>query len=84
MGVQVYPNPLNSEGVINVSYFAGENPVALILRDVQGKEIYSKILNQTNTQVNQTIEVAQSLSSSCYFLEVKTAGFSTVKKVVVL
>lgn len=83
LGIQVFPNPVNVEGVINVTYFAGDNPVEMILRDAQGKEIYSNTFHQTNALVNQTIDVNQSLSSSCYFLEVKTGGFSTIKKVVV-
>ena len=66
-----------------MTYFAGDNPVEMILRDAQGKEIYSNTFHQTNVFVNQTIDVNQSLSSSCYFLEVRTGGFSTIKKVVV-
>ena len=35
--LNVYPNPLSSDQSLSVSYTAGENPVELILRDVQGK-----------------------------------------------
>lgn len=84
LGLTVFPNPASPEQSLNISYTAGENPVELILRDVQGKVIYTETLNQTNTQVNHTLEVGTTLSSSCYFLEVKSGEFSTVKKVVVL
>ena len=84
LGLTVFPNPLSSQQSINVSYTAGENPVELILRDVQGKVIHSEVVDQTNSQVNHTLKVGTSLTSSCYFLEVKSGEFSTVKKVVVL
>lgn len=84
LDLMVFPNPVSPQHSLNVSYMAGENPVELILRDVQGKVIYSEKLDQTNTQVNHTLEVGKVLSSSCYFLEVKSGEFSTVKKVVVL
>lgn len=84
MQLNVFPNPLSSQQSINVSYNAGENPVELILRDVQGKVIHSEVVNQTNSQVNHTLKVGSALTSSCYFLEVKSGEFSTVKKVVVL
>jgi PKD repeat protein len=80
----VFPNPLMPQEAINVSYIAGEHPVELIVRNIQGKTIHSEIVNKTNSEVHHTIEMGQSLSSSCYFLEVKSGEFSTVKKVVVL
>lgn len=82
MQLNVFPNPLSSQQSINISYNAGENPVELILRDVQGKVIHSEIVDQTNSQVNHTLKVGTALTSSCYFLEVKSGEFSTVKKVV--
>ncbi len=84
MELDVYPNPLSPQEVINVSYMAGENPVQLTLRDVQGKVVYTETVNQTNSKVNHKLEVGKTLSSSCYFLEVKSGESTTVKKVVVL
>ncbi len=80
----VYPNPLSSQQSINVSYIAGENPIQLILRDVQGKIVHSETVNTINAKVDHKLEIGKTLSSSCYFLEVKSGDFSTVKKVVVL
>ena len=82
--LSVYPNPISSQQSINVSYIAGENPVEMILRDVQGKVIYSEKVNKVNTQVNHTLEIGKPLSASCYFLEIKTGEYSTIRKVVVL
>ena len=82
--LSIYPNPLTSQQAITISYTAGENPVELILRDVQGKIIHTEKINQTNTQVNHTLVLESKLSASCYFLEVKSGEYSTVKKVVVL
>lgn len=82
--LNVFPNPVSSQQSISVSYNAGENPVELILRDVQGKVIHSEVVDQTNSKVNHTLKVGSSLTSSCYFLEVKSGEFSSVKKVVVL
>ncbi len=82
--LNVFPNPLASEQALNVSYTAGENPVELILRDVQGKVIHSEKIDKTNTQVNHTMSLNTKLKSACYFLEVKSGEYSTIKKVVVL
>ena len=82
--LSVYPNPISSQQSINVSYIAGENPVEMILRDVQGQVIYSEKVNKVNTQVNHTLEIGKPLSASCYFLEIKTGEYSTIRKVVVL
>ena len=82
--LSVYPNPISSQQSINVSYLAGENPVEMILRDVQGQVIYSEKVDKVNTQVHHTLEIGKPLSASCYFLEIKTGEYSTIKKVVVL
>ena len=84
LGLTVYPNPLSTQQSINVSYTAGENPVELTLRDAQGQIVYAETVNQVNSHVNHTLEFGKSLSASCYFLEVKSGEFTTVKKVVVL
>ncbi len=84
MELNVYPNPLSPSEIINVSYMAGESPVELTLRDLQGKIVYSETVHQTNTKVNHKLSTGQTLSSSCYFLEVKSGEFKTVRKVVVL
>ena len=82
--LNVFPNPLTSEQSLNVSYTAGEAPVVLTLRDVQGKVIYTEKIDKTNTQVNHTLALNTKLNSACYFLEVKSGSFTTVKKVIVL
>jgi PKD repeat protein len=82
--LSVFPNPVSSDQSITVSYKAGENPVELILRDVQGKVIYNKTIATINSEVTHTLELGAALSSTCYFLEVKSGDFSSVKKVVVL
>jgi PKD repeat protein len=84
LDLSIYPNPISSQQSINVSYVAGENPVELILRDIQGQLVHSEKINEVNTQVNHTLELGKPLSASCYFLEVKTGEYSTIKKVVVL
>ncbi len=84
LGFTVYPNPLSANQSINISYIAGDNPVELILRDVQGKIIHTEKIDKTNTEVNHTLELSKTLNSACYFLEVKSGEFSTIKKVVVL
>ena len=82
--LNVFPNPLTSEQSLNVSYTAGDNPTVLTLKDVQGKVIYTEKVDKVNTQVNHTISFNTKLNSACYFLEVKSGAYSTVKKVVVL
>ena len=84
LGFTVYPNPLSANQSINISYIAGDNPVELILGDVQGKIIHTEKIDKTNTEVNHTLELGKTLNSACYFLEVKSGEFSTIKKVVVL
>ncbi len=82
--LSVYPNPLTSQQSINVAYTSGETPVELILKDLQGKVIHSERVNELNTKVNHILKLDTLLSSSCYFLEVKSGNFSTTKKIVIL
>ena len=84
LDLNVYPNPLNTNQEINISYTAGNNPVELTLRNTQGQIVYNKTIDKTNSQVNHTLNLDSKLSSSCYFLEVRNGEFKTVKKVVVL
>ncbi len=79
----VYPNPVSSDQSIEVSYIARENPIELILKDLQGKIIYSERIEEINSKVNHTLKLDKNLSSSCYFLEVKSGNFSTTKKIIV-
>ena len=83
MDLQVYPNPTSGEA-INVTYTAQNEPTEFILRDVQGKVIAHQVINTTNAQVTQALDNTENLAASYYFLEVKTAGSSITKKVVVL
>jgi len=80
----IYPNPLSSQQSLNISYSAGENSVELILRDVKGQVVHSEKIDQTNTQVEKTLDLGKALPSACYFLEIKVGEYSTIKKVVVI
>jgi PKD repeat protein len=80
----VFPNPLSIGESINVSYVAGDSPVEFTLRDVQGKVIAQEVVQKTNTIVQHQIAVDNKNTAACYFLEVKSGGFTTVRKVVVL
>ncbi|MGC6434562.1 MAG: M43 family zinc metalloprotease [Crocinitomicaceae bacterium] len=84
MNLSVYPNPLNSNESINVSYIAGNNPVELVLRNAQGQVIYNTTVKTTNAQVNHSINVGSKLPAACYFLEVKNGEFKTIRKVIVM
>jgi PKD repeat protein len=84
LDLSIYPNPISSHQSLNISYLAGENPVEIFLRDIQGQLVYSEKINIVNTQVNHVLEIGKPLSASCYFLEIKTGEYSTIKKVVVL
>jgi PKD repeat protein len=84
LDLNIYPNPLNTNQEINVSFRAGKNPIELTLRNTQGQVVYNKTIETTNAEVNHTLNLDSKLSSSCYFLEVRNGEFKTVKKVVVL
>ena len=84
LDLNIYPNPLNANQEINVSFRAGNNPIELTLRNTQGQVVYNKTIETTNAEVNHTLNLDSKLSSSCYFLEVRNGEFKTVKKVVVL
>ena len=83
MDLMIYPNPTNGEA-INVSYLAQDEATIFILRDIQGKIISQQTINETNIQVNKSLENTEDLPAAYYFLEVKTGDHSITKKVVVL
>lgn len=82
--LNIYPNPTKADQNIHVNYKAGNNPVKFTLRDIQGKIISEETVSATNTEVNHVLNTNGNLNSSCYFLEVKTGEFTTIKKIVIL
>ena len=84
LDLNVYPNPSSNGNFINVSYTAQNDPVTFTLRDVQGKIISSEVVEATNSEVNHTLKNTGKLQSACYFLEVQSGDYKTVRKVIVL
>jgi PKD repeat protein len=82
--LEVYPNPTKSNQAINVMYHSNDDAVTFVLRDIQGKVVHNETIEATNTDVNQKLNITSELSSSCYFLEVKSGNFTITKKIVVM
>lgn len=80
----IAPNPVHAGSNLNVTYTAQNEPVTFTLRNLQGQDVMSTIKNETNQMVSFNLEIDSKLSSAYYFLEVKSASATTVKKIVVL
>ena len=84
MDLNVFPNPTTTGSAINVSYRGQDEAVTFTLRNAQGQIISTETVEATNANVSKTLNDTENLSSACYFLEVKTGDYTTVRKIVVL
>lgn len=80
----VSPNPVVGGGNLNIQYTAGNEPVTFTLRNLQGEAISTIVRNEMNQAVSFGFEISENIAASYYFLEVRSAGASTVKKIAVI
>jgi len=80
----ISPNPVVSGNNLKIQYTAANEPVTFTLRNLQGSEVMSTVKNETNQFVSFDLEIGNELPASYYFLEVKSASATTVKKIVVV
>lgn len=80
----IAPNPVVGGSDLNIEYMAGNEPVTFTLRNLQGEEITSIVRNELNQQVSFGLEISENIAAAYYFLEVKSASSTTVKKIAVI
>ena len=80
---QNYPNPFNPMTNIGLR-IAGFGFVSLKVFDLTGKEVAVLVNEELNAGVYNVDFDASNLSSGTYFYKMETAGFSEVKKMVVV
>lgn len=80
----IAPNPVVSGNDLNIQYVAGSEPVTFTLRNLQGEEITSIVRNELNQPVSFGFEISDKIAAAYYFLEVKSASSTAVKKIAVI
>lgn len=80
----IAPNPVVSGNDLNIQYVAGNEPVTFTLRNLQGEAIKSITRNEVNEAVSFGFEISENVAAAYYFLEIKSATSSTVKKIAVI
>lgn len=80
----IAPNPVVSGNDLNIKYVAGSDPVTFTLRNLQGEEIASVVRNEVNQPVSFGFEISDKIAAAYYFLEVKSASSTAVKKIAVI
>ncbi len=80
----ISPNPVVSGNALNIQYVAGNEPITFTLRNLQGEAITSEVRNEVNQAVSFGFEISENIAAAYYFLEVKSAGSTTVKKIAVI
>lgn len=80
----IAPNPVISGTDLNIEYDAKSEPVTFTLRSIQGDEIVSITKNEMNQHVSFSLNIDNNLAAAYYFLEVKSASSTVVKKVAVI
>jgi hypothetical protein len=80
LALKIYPNPVQSDLMVELNATSANQSVSISLTDVQGRVLYKKdiLLNQqlTNTEVDMS-----RLNAGVYFLNAKTASKSITEKV---
>ena len=80
----IAPNPVVSGNDLNIQYVAGSEPVTFTLRNLQGEAIKSIVRNEVNQPVSFGFEISDNIAAAYYFLEVKSASSTAVKKIAVI
>lgn len=80
----IAPNPVNVGNDLVIEYIAKDEPVTFTLRNLQGEEILSVVKNERNQPVSFGLPISSSISAAYYFLEVKSASATTVRKIAVI
>jgi len=83
MDINIYPNPNNGEE-ITVSYYAQNAATHFTLRDAQGKIVATETVENAEGLIQHQLSNTSNLGAACYFLEIKSGDYRTIKKVVVL
>lgn len=78
----IYPNP--NKGIINLNYTTSSlNDVSIIIRNVENKIVYTKIVSPNHVgENNQIIQLDKELSEEVYFVNIEIDGKSFVQKLI--
>ena len=80
---QNFPNPFNPGTIINYQ-IPNSGIVTLKVYDILGREIKT-LVNELKSRGNYSVNFdAGSLSSGVYFYQLKSGGYSSIKKMVLL
>ncbi len=80
---QNYPNPFNGQTIISFELPTQSN-VSLVVYDILGRQVESIVNNKLNAGKHTYNFNASNLSSGVYFYTLKTDGFTSTRKLVLL
>lgn len=68
-GISMYPNPSSTENQININFSGLENQkILVVIRDIEGREFYSKVIVVSNNNQLTAIDSEQKLASGTYII----------------
>ncbi|OFY94437.1 MAG: hypothetical protein A3K10_02455 [Bacteroidetes bacterium RIFCSPLOWO2_12_FULL_31_6] len=79
--MNVYPNPAKSDLIVSLNISENSSNNLLIMVDLQGREVLNTSIVGVGT-VTKTIDLS-SIPAGIYILSVKTANYTSCKKVIV-
>jgi len=81
-GLDVFPNPSNGDFNVNLTGFENKE-VLVLVRDISGKEIYSKvILTQANKEII-AVDLSQQLSPGTYLVVASSLNMLYSKRIII-
>lgn len=80
----ISPNPVVGGNDLKIEYVASNEPVTFILRNLQGEVISTVVRNEVNQPVSFDFHISENIAAAYYFLEVKSATATAVKKIAVI
>lgn len=82
--VNVYPNPVSSsDPVFYLSIPEGDEEVSVVVRDIQGREFYSRVIANGQRHELIAISPAQPLAAGMYIAVVSSSHYSYSQKFIV-
>ena len=84
--VSIYPNPINSRSgniTMNIRGIEDESSVVVVLRDVLGKEYFSKVISSGNGDIQFVIDSSETLAKGVYIISASSNEKLISKKLIV-
>jgi hypothetical protein len=82
-GFSMYPNPLNNGEILNIKFNKKNRGILVVLRDIHGREVYSKMIININDDKLVGIPIGTNISKGIYLIIASSDNEIYSKKLII-